>query len=61
MTTKQKKPRTKKTGNFHCRLSEERETRFLAAIKKAPKGLRIETKTDLFEYMLDTFCDAVGV
>lgn len=50
-----------KIMNFHAKLSTDRNRRFVAAVKKSKKDLRIKNKTDLFEYMLDTFCDAIGV
>lgn len=48
-----------KTANFHARLTEEQEQKFLFCLKKAPKKLRIKSKTDLFLYMLETFADAI--
>lgn len=47
--------------HFHAKLSTERNSRFLAAVKASPKNLRIKNKTDLFEYLLDTYCEAVGI
>lgn len=57
MATKKKN----KVEHFHAKLTPERNKRFVKAVKAAPKNLRIKNKTDLFEYMLDTFCDAIGV
>ena len=50
-----------KTENFHAKLTKTQNARFAKAVKKAPKDLRIKSKTDLFDYMLDTFCTTVGV
>ncbi len=54
---------TKEIYHFHAKLDKERNDRFMKAVEKSKKKkeLRIKNKTDLFEYLLDTFCSAIGV
>lgn len=50
----------KKEEHLHVKLTTERKKRMESAIKKAPAKLRIKNKTDLVEYLLDTFFETVG-
>lgn len=46
--------------SFRAVMDNKEMSRFERAVKKCPNR-QVKNKTDLFWYLLDSFCDAVGV
>lgn len=46
--------------SFHVPLTAKEKARFERAVKKCPNNM-VKNKTDLFWYLLNSFCDAIGV
>ena len=49
-----------KKSSFHVPMNEKDKARFERAVKKCPNRA-VKNKTDLFWYLLDSFCEALGV